>query len=138
MLDQYWKFHLFGATFSSQAQARHYAFEQWEPAPAEPVSDAQYRAWEDRNPSWRLAEELGFYMDADFVELVDDFGYVQAQIRSESERLALAARGCGFSHYILVGEHAICGDRQSPSDDAVKRLPQSTATVQYLGQYNES
>lgn len=70
MQDNYYPFHLFGAVFTDDAEAQRYAFEQWEPEPSESASDAEYSAWEDRNPTWRLAQELEFYIDSDFVELL--------------------------------------------------------------------
>lgn len=141
MQDDFWTFHLFAATFNSEAQAREYAFEQWEPEPAASASDAEHSAWEERNPVWRLKEELGFYMDADFVELVDDAEYVKSQICSEAGRQAFSARAGCFSHFILVGINAIWGDKRADpdstdSDKKELRLPESTATVEYLGLYN--
>ena len=80
MQEEYWPFHLFGATFSTEAEAQQFVFEQWEPAPPDSASESEYLAWEDRNPTWRLSEELEFYMDSDFVELADNPEDVAAQI----------------------------------------------------------
>lgn len=137
MQDEFWTFHLFAATFASEAQAREYAFEQWAPEPSASATDAEYSDWEARNPTWRLKEELGFYMDSAFVELVDDAGYVKSQIRSESGQQAFSARAVCFSHFILVGVNAIWGDKRAGSDSTPLRLPESTATVEYLGVYNQ-
>ena len=80
MQDGCWPFHLFGANFVTESDARKFVFEQWEPEPPESTSEAEYISWEERNPIWRLAEELGFYMDSDFVELIGTPEDVIAQI----------------------------------------------------------
>lgn len=138
MQDGFWPFHLFGANFATEAEARKFVFEQWEPRPPESANEAEYVSWEDRNPTWRLAEELGFYMDSDFVELAGTLEDVIAQIPSQSERALVGSKGGGFTHFIIVGSNAIWGDRRLTSTQAepLVRLPESTATISYLGLFN--
>lgn len=138
MQDGYWPFHLFGANFATEAEAQKFVFEQWVPEPPDSVSDAEYASWEDHNPIWRLAEDLGFYMDSDFVELAGTTENVIAQIRSPSERALLSSKATEFTHFILVGSNAIWGDRRSTSTqvEPLVRLPESTATITYLGLFN--
>lgn len=69
MQDGCWHFHLFGANFATEVEAHKYVFEQWGIEPSESGSEAEYVSWGDRNPTWRIAEDLGFNMDSDFVEL---------------------------------------------------------------------
>lgn len=138
MQEDYWPFHLFGATFASEAEAQQFVFEQWEPQPLETASDSVYSAWEERNPTWRLSEELGFHMDSDFVELANNPEELIAQIQSPSERERVAATATAFTHLILVGMNAIWGDRRSASTqvESPVRSPESTATFTYLGKFN--
>lgn len=138
MQDGCWPFHLFGANFVTESDARKFVFEQWEPEPPESTSEAEYISWEERNPIWRLAEELGFYMDSDFVELIGTPEDVIAQIRSPSERVLFSSKATEFTHFILVGSNAIWGDRRSTSTqvELLVRLPESTATITYLGLFN--
>lgn len=140
--EAYFAFHLFAAHFPSQAEAERFAFEQWEPEPAADASDAQFSAWEARNPSWRLRQELGYYMDADFVELIDSADgpqYLESLIRSDAEKQQLRTRiDPGYSHYILIGSDSIHGDRQSDAPGPNQRPPQSTPTLDYLGEFNGS
>jgi len=138
MQDGCWPFHLFGANFATESEAKKFVFEQWEPEPPESVSEAEYISWEDRNPTWRLAEELGFYMDSDFVELIGTPEDVIAQIRSPSERVLFSSKATEFTHFILVGSNAIWGDRRSTSThvETLVRLRESTATITYLGLFN--
>ncbi|AKS09790.1 hypothetical protein [Pseudomonas trivialis] len=133
-----WTFHLFGVSFATDAEAQQFAFEQWEPVPPDSATDAEYSAWEVRNPTWRLAEELEFYMDSDFVELAGDPEQVLAQIGSPSERERVRSTVTAFSHFILVGSNAIWGDRRSTSTQVgpLERLPQHTASMTYLGSFN--
>ena len=138
MRDGCWPFHLFGANFATEAEAKKFVCEQWEPEPPESASEAEYVSWEERNPTWRLAEELGFYMDSDFVELIGTPQDVIAQIRSSSERMLFSSKATEFTHFILVGSNAIWGDRRSTSTqvETLVRLPESTATITYLGLFN--
>ena len=107
MQDGCWPFHLFGANFATEAEAQKLVFEQWEPEPPVSESDAEYVSWEDRVPTWQLAEELGFYMDSDFVELAGTLQDVIAQIRSQSERALVGSNVGEFTHFIIVGSNAI-------------------------------
>ncbi|MHA6575499.1 hypothetical protein [Pseudomonas yamanorum] len=138
MQDVCWPFHLFGANFATESEAQKFVIEQWEPEPPESVSEAEYVSWEDRNPTWKLAEDLGFYMDSDFVELAGTLEDVIAQIRSESERVLVGSKAGEFTHLILVGSNAIWGDRRSTciQVEPLVRLPESTATISYLGFFN--
>ena len=138
MRDGCWPFHLFGANFATEAEAKKFVCEQWEPEPPASASEAEYVSWEERNPTWRLAEELGFYMDSDFVELIGTTEDVIAQIRSPSERALFSSKATEFTHFILVGSNAIWGDRRSTSTqvETLVRLPESTATITYLGLFN--
>lgn len=135
-----WGFHLFGANFASDEEAKLYAFEQWEPEPPAAASAAEYSEWEDRNPTWRMADELEFNIDSDFVELPGGLDRVVSQISSPAERAAVIAKGAPFSHFIMIGTNrdAMWHDRRSLSSlvEPVKRLPESTVTITYLGKYN--
>lgn len=138
MQDGCWPFHLFGANFATEFEAQKFVFEQWEPEPPESASEAEYVSWEDRNPTWRLAEDLGFYMDSDFVELAGTPGDVIGQIRSASERALVSSQATKFTHFILLGLNAIWGDRRSTATQLkpLVRSPESTATISYLGLFN--
>lgn len=140
--DACFAFHLFAARFPDQTEAELFAFEQWEPAPAADASDAEFSAWEARNPSWRLKQELGDYMDSDFVELIGSEGsahYLESLIRSDSEqqRLRLQIKAC-YSHFILVASESIHGDPRSAASGPHQRVPHSTPTLDYLGEFNGS
>lgn len=138
--DDYFAFHLFAARFPNQAEAELFTFEQWEPEPAADACAAEFSAWEARNPSWRLKQELGYYMDSDFVELIDrEDGpqYLESLVRSDTGKQQL--RMCidpGYSHYILIGSDSIHGERQSDAPGPHRRQPTSTATLDYLGEFN--
>lgn len=138
MQDGCWPFHLFGANFGTESEAQKFVFEQWEPEPPESASEAEYISWEGRNPTWLLAEELGFYMDSDFVELAGPPEDVISKIRSQSERALVGSKVGEFKHFIIVGSNAIWGDRRSNSIqvEPLVRLPESTAKITYLGLLN--
>ena len=135
--DAYFAFHLFAARFADDAEAERFAFEQWEPAPAADASDAEFSAWESRNPSWRLNQELGFYMDSDFVELCTCVDYLDSLVRSEAQKALLRSQATkAFSHFILVGSQSIYGDKRSATSGPNQRQPENTATLDYLGEFN--
>ena len=64
--------HVFTAFFENEDAALAYTQPQWEPKPAEGAGDEEYEAWEDRNPSCLMKEDLGFdgFLDDDFVETI--------------------------------------------------------------------
>ncbi|WP_175652794.1 hypothetical protein [Pseudomonas sp. Marseille-P9899] len=135
-----WGFHLFGANFFSDEEAKLFTFEQWEPEPPATATDTEFSDWEDRNPTWRLADELEFHMDSDFVELPSGLDSVVSQMNSPAERAEVIAKGSQFTHFIMIGTNpdAIWHDRRSHSFqvEPVTRLPESTSTLTYLGKYN--
>jgi hypothetical protein len=82
--------HVFAGCFADGDAARRYSEEHWESEPDESVSDEVYRAWEDRNPAWRLKEDLGIYLDGDFIETITDddrYDYLNTML---TDPLALA------------------------------------------------
>lgn len=64
--------HVFVGSFLNRESACMYSEAQWEPEPDESVSDDDYRAWENRNPSWQMRADLKDpYLDGDFIETID-------------------------------------------------------------------
>ncbi|WP_409299532.1 hypothetical protein [Pseudomonas sp. KCJK8993] len=129
----YFTFHLFAARFASHAEAELFAFEQWEAEPGPEASAAQYQAWEDHNPTWRLAQELERHLDSDFIELLpreEHPHYLESLIHSDVERQRLHSQvASDHSHFILVASAAL--DDQPPPR-------QGTKTLDYLGVFNRS
>lgn len=138
--NTYYAFHLFAGRFADNTEAERFAFEQWEAEPAPDSGAADNQAWEDRNPSWRLKQELGFYMDSDFVELVSSQEcpqYLESLIHSDAEQQQLRCRvQTGYSHFILVASESIYGDQRSDSSGPNQRKPSSTPSLDYLGEFN--
>ena len=63
--------HVFVGSFPSRDAACGYTEEQWEPDPGDDASDEENAAWEDRNPTWQLRDDLGVALDSDFIETID-------------------------------------------------------------------
>nr|WP_283950200.1 hypothetical protein [Pseudomonas piscis] len=124
---------MFAARFASAAEAELFAFEQWQPEPGPEANAAQYQAWEDNNPSWRLAQELERHLDSDFIELLprDEYPhYLESLIHSDVERQRLHSQVvCDHSHFILIASAAL--DGQQPA-------LQGTTTLDYLGLFNRT
>jgi hypothetical protein len=86
--------HVFSGTFGSEDKARQYSEQQWEgPAPDDSWSEEEYAAWEARNPTWLLRQDLALGpLDPDFVETIFGAGkvhYLEAQLATEADSLKL-------------------------------------------------
>ena len=69
------KLHVFVGKFASRDAACFYSEAQWEPEPDDFVSEDEYAAWEERNPTWGFRDDLGIvYLDSDFIETIDGSG----------------------------------------------------------------
>jgi hypothetical protein len=133
----FYSFYLFAGTFKNEAEAQEFTFEQWEPEPSPEASDSVYEAWEDRNPTWRLKQELGFYMDSDFVELATDPVYIGSLIKNADEKSIFNKLSLpNYSHYIIVSTDSIYGDLRTTSNEEHIREPESTASLIFLGKFN--
>ena len=133
----FYSFYLFAGKFTNEAEAQEFAFEQWEPEPSTDASDSDYEVWEQRNPTWRLKQELGFYMDSDFVELAADLAYISSLIQSKDEQFILNKNSSkDYSHYIIVSTESIYGDLRATSNEKPFREPESTDSLVYLGKFN--
>ncbi|RMH91899.1 hypothetical protein EA797_03945 [Stutzerimonas zhaodongensis] len=135
--SMFYSFYLFAGTFKNEAEAQEFTFEQWEPEPSPEASDSVYEAWEDRNPTWRLKQELGFYMDSDFVELATDPVYISSLIKNADEKSIFNKLSLSnYSHYIIVSTDSIYGDLRTTSNEEHIREPESTASLIFLGKFN--
>lgn len=63
--------HVFAGSFPSRGDACLHSEPHWEPEPDDSVSDEEYAAWEHRNPTWELRDDLGIGLDSDFIETID-------------------------------------------------------------------
>jgi len=77
--------HVFSGTFGSREAACKYTQEQWEePAPDDSWSDDDCEAWENRNPTWAMHQDLKVnYLTADFIETIfseEKMEYLQSQL----------------------------------------------------------
>ena len=63
--------YVFTGAFKNRKEACQYSEPQWEPEPDESVSDEEFEAWEERNPTWQLRADLKCYLDSDFIETID-------------------------------------------------------------------
>ena len=61
--------HLFAGTFDSLEAAEQYCQRDWGQAPDESAPPQEWEAWENEYPKWPLRDELGVYLDEDFIEL---------------------------------------------------------------------
>ncbi len=75
--------YLFIGYFKSAEESRLYAEEIWEPEPDDSVSDEEFEICEDKNPTWKMSEDLDLTLDSDFVEIIHDkdkFEYLKTAV----------------------------------------------------------
>lgn len=98
--------HVFSGRFASRSEACEYSEEQWErPAPDDSWPEAEWNAYEDRNPTCALEDDLDVeYIDSDFIETIDGVGkmeYLETQIKRPEDFKTLQ-EAIPDSHNILV------------------------------------
>jgi hypothetical protein len=125
------KIYIFAGEFKDRADACLYSEPQWEPEPNNSVPDEEYMAWEDRNPVHRLEENVGTYLDSDFIETVDlNYDYLSSlNISDEDIRKISKTIKPEYNYFVLVFEDAL-GDRE------LKNPPVSNETLKYCGQFD--
>lgn len=121
---------VFIGSFDSDGLARAYSEPQWEPEPLETVSDSEYQMWEERNPVWLLREDLGIYLDNDFIETITDQNWQSylSSLLDDSKHLHQILSHCPekTNCLVLVFKQALSG-----FDAELK----STPTLSLMGEY---
>ncbi|TCK08657.1 hypothetical protein [Marinobacterium mangrovicola] len=122
--------YVFSGEFEDIDAACLYSQPQWEPEPDESVSDEEYAAWEDRNPSHQLRKNIDSYLDEDFIETVDlDFQYLSSIGVAASDIAHIKENIVGANVLVLVYEQALGGF-------SLKEKPVSNSSLTYCGQFN--
>ncbi len=122
--------YVFSGEFDDIESACLYSQPQWEPEPDESVSDEEYTAWEDRNPSHDLLGNIDSYLDEDFIETVDlDFKYLSSKGASDSDIANIRGNAGRSNVLILVYEQALGGF-------PLKKTPVSNSSLTYCGQFH--
>ena len=125
--------HVFSGVFGSRENACRYSEQQWErPAPDDSWSQVEYSAWEDRNPTWLLRQDLTVEnLDPDFIETIfgsDKMHYLASQLTSEADRQKLFSEiPQQTDTLILIMSAAFDGKKASLS---------STPKLRYHGEYD--
>ena len=124
--------HVFSGQFASRTEACEYSEAQWErPAPDDSWPDEEWDAYEERNPTWALRDDLDpGYMDSDFIETIDGSGrikYLEEQI-DQSEDFEALRSAIPDAHNILVLI-------MSSSFDGRKVTLRSTPKLTYHGEF---
>ena len=125
-------FHVFSGQFESRAEACGYTEAQWErPAPDDSWSDAEWEAYEERNPTWALKNDLAVgYMDSDFIETIDGAGrieYLRDQLQQAEDFEGL--------HRAIPDEHNILVLILSSAFDGREVELSSTPKLSYHGEF---
>lgn len=111
-------------------QALSYTQGCWEPEPPDSVSDAEYEAWEDRNPVWPLREELDVYLDSDFIETIvepDWQSYLKSLIRDPDQLHTIMERCPENTNSLVLIYEAARGGYDS--------VMKSTSKLTLIGKY---
>ncbi|TWU05793.1 hypothetical protein [Stieleria varia] len=117
--------HVFAGTFLSRNEACLYTEPQWEPEPSDTVSDDEYAAWENRNPSWGFCDDLGdVYLDSDFIETIDGderYSYLASYLVNGSDLGRVRAANPDANTLLLVFPDAFGG-----FDSSLRSTPKLT------------
>jgi len=122
--------HVFAGTFESREEAVLYTEPQWEPEPAEDVSDERYREWEDRNPIWGMRTDLDVYLDSDFIETIDGpdrYTYLQGMLVDGAEIQSIRERAPASANMLVLIFHQALG--------GFPALMSSTPRLTYCGEW---
>lgn len=122
--------YVFAGHFENRESACAYTEEQWEPEPGAEVSDAEYAAWEERNPLWVMSDELNAYLDSDFIETIFGEGRYEylGKMLTDPSALETICASAGEKSNTLV---LIFSEALSDSPATMK----STSQLQYCGHF---
>lgn len=105
--------HIFAGHFATREDACLYTEAQWEPEPGDNVSDQEYAAWEDRNPTWALRDDLGdVYLDSDFIETIDGhlrYKYLETYLVNDDDLLKVKNAAPDANILLLLFPDALGG-----------------------------
>jgi hypothetical protein len=123
--------HVFSGSFPSEDEARQYSEEQWErPAPDDSWSEEAFSAWEDRNPSWRLKDDLDVYLNSDFIETIHGpvkNDYLATQLAKSDDVVRLLEEiPTSANTLVLIMSEALGGFAETL---------RSTSSLRYHGQF---
>jgi hypothetical protein len=121
--------HVFVGEFASRDAACAYTEQQWEPEPADSVSDEAYEAWEERNPSWNLRDDLApRYLSPDFIETItaDDRYEYLSKLLARSEDASHIKIEAGGNTLVLIFSGAFA---------EFSANVHSTPALKYLGEF---
>ena len=104
---------------------------QWErPAPDDSWSDKAFSEWEDRNPSWRLKDDLDVYFNSDFIETVhgpEKNDYLATQLAKSDDVVRLLEEIAPSANtLVLIMSEALGGFAETL---------RSTSSLRYHGQF---
>lgn len=108
------KVHVFGIKPGTKGEDLGYAYPHWEPEPGEDASDDEYHAWEDRNPLWGLRQDLGCYLDSDFVEYFgnedcDIWEYLSTYVKDSGDIRKIREHLIACRDLVLIFDSALGG-----------------------------
>ncbi|HEY0074128.1 MAG TPA: hypothetical protein VGB77_08510 [Abditibacteriaceae bacterium] len=123
--------HIFAGHFDNRESAHAYTQAQWESEPGADATDAEYAAWEERNPTCLMKDEFGVYLDSDFIETIFGEGRYEylGQRLTQLDALANIRKLAGEESNTLV---LIFSEALGGFDAEMK----STSKLQYCGQFD--
>ena len=109
--------YVYAGGFRDREDACAYALDQWEPKPPPTATEAEYEAWEDRNPTWQMRSDLGeAYLDHDFIEVIDDmehlsrYDYLRSMLKNADDIAGiLSSAGPDTNILVLIFKEALGG-----------------------------
>ena len=130
MSDKTSKLHVFVGKFTSREDACQHTEEQWEPEPDDSATDEEYAAWEDRNPIWPPSDELGFWLDHDYIETIDGddrYDYLNSYLTNPDDLARVHDALPGANILVLVFPDAVSEGKPAQM--------KSTSRLRYCGTF---
>lgn len=122
--------HVFAGHFEDRGSACAYTEKQWKIEPGPEASAEEYFAWEERYPMWLLSDELGVYLDSDFIETIFGEGRYDylGEMLTEPDALETIRElaGADSNTLVLIFSEALCGFTAEMK---------STSRLKYCGQF---
>ena len=124
------KVYIFSGKFKNLDEACLYSEPQWAPEPDASASDQEYREWEDNNPEHKLKNNIGAYLDEDYIETIEvDYHYLTSLNISDDAIARIKSSAKQDNILVLVYEPALGGF-------ALENEPASNTVLNYCGVYS--
>jgi len=122
--------YIFGVLNNERGSLRYYSLPQWEAQLPDSASNKEHEEWQDRNPMWGFRDDVGFYLDQDFFEVVElsNIDYLKQYLNDGSLNKLKSLNLNDYLELLIVFEKSLGGFNSKMKD---------VAGAKYLGEFFE-